>query len=146
MSNITYSFLNVLATLVGPGVACPLGSGSGADKEGITVSPNGEINVMTIAADGSVMHSLKADTSGTVTVKLLKTSPVNAILSAAFLFQTSSSANHGVNTLSLTDARGDSLTCQFVAFKKMTDLKYGEEAGSNEWTFDAGKIVRTLAA
>lgn len=146
MSNITYSFLDVNCTLVGPGVACPLGNGAGADKEGITISPNGDINTMTIAADGSGMHSLKADVSGSISLKLLKTSPVNAILNAAYLFQTSSAANHGQNTLSLADIRGDSITCFGVAFKKAPDLKYGEEGGTNEWTFDAVRIVRGLAA
>jgi len=143
--NITYSFLSVLCTLVGPGVACPLGSGAGADKEGITISPNGDINTMTIGADGSVMHSLHGDTSGTATVRLLKTSPTNAILQAAYDFQTNSPPNHGVNTLSLTDARGDVITMQQTAFKKAPDLNYKEDGGVNEWVFDCGRITRLLA-
>ncbi len=32
---------------------------------------------MTVGADGEVMHSLHAGKSGTITVTLLKTSPVN---------------------------------------------------------------------
>ena len=146
MPNLTYSFLSTNATLVGPGIATPLAAGAGADKEGITIVANGDINTMTIGADGSVMHSLHADTSGTFTVRLLKTSPINAVLNAAYLFQTTNPANHGVNTLALADGRGDSITCQFVAFKKAPDLKYSEDGGSNEWQFDAGKITRTLAA
>ena len=47
---------------------------------GITVTPAGERSKMTVGADGSVMHSLLGDKSGTVSVKLLKTSSVNAAL------------------------------------------------------------------
>jgi hypothetical protein len=38
-------------------------------------------NTMTVGADGEVMHSLHAGKSGTITVTLLKTSPVNKKLS-----------------------------------------------------------------
>ena len=39
---------------------------------------------MTVGADGEVMHTLRADKSGTVTLTYLKTSPVNAQLQALY--------------------------------------------------------------
>lgn len=47
---------------------------------------------MTVGADGEVMHSLHAGKSGTITVTLLKTSPVNKKLSLMYNAQSQSSA------------------------------------------------------
>lgn len=138
MSGTTYSFLEVAATLAGPGGVIALGDGAGAAEEGITIEPAGDINTMQIGADGSGQHSLHADKSATITVRLLKTSPTNALLSAMLEFQRASAANHGQNTLVITDtARGDVISARQVAFKKRPSLTYAKEAGVNEWTFDA---------
>ena len=83
----TYSFLDVQAAISGPGGNFPLaGDESGNSEEGITIEPTGDKNIMTVGADGSVMHSLKGDRSGTVTVRLLKTSTINAALQALYNF------------------------------------------------------------
>mgnify|MGYP001078389148 CR=1 FL=1 len=86
----TYSFQNVTATLVGSGVV-NFGYGAGNSKEGITVEPNEDINAMYIGADGEGMHSLKSNKSGTVTIRLMRTSPQNAQLQLLFNAQTLSS-------------------------------------------------------
>ena len=80
----TYSFADVTATFAGPAGVIDLGFGSAVSKEGITVSLANSRNTMTVGADGEVMHSLKADKSGTVTVRLMGTSPANALLQAAY--------------------------------------------------------------
>jgi hypothetical protein len=141
----TYSFLDVNASLVGPGGAVNLGSGAGAAEEGITIEPTDEINTMTIGADGTAMHSLHANKSGTVTVRVLKTSPVNQKLAQMYAFQTSAGANHGQNTISIANNNmQDVITCQKVAFKRAPNVTYAKEGGTNEWTFHAGNIDRTL--
>ena len=77
----SYSFLDVQASIYGPGGNVSLaGDEAGVEQGGITVTPAGERSKMTVGADGSVMHSLLGDKSGTVSVKLLKTSSVNAAL------------------------------------------------------------------
>ena len=114
--NIVYSFLDIHAALVGPGVNISLGAGSGNSEEGITVEPKEDIDTMTIGADGTPMHSLHADKSGTVHVRLLKTSPTNAIVSNAYAFQTASGLTHGQNTLTIANpVTGDVITCQQCA-------------------------------
>jgi len=71
----SYSFLDVQASIYGPGGNVSLaGDEAGVEQGGITVTPAGERSKMTVGADGSVMHSLLGDKSGTVSVKLLKTS------------------------------------------------------------------------
>ncbi len=141
----TYSFLDCHAALVGPGGSINLGAGAAVSEEGITIEPAEDINTMTIGADGKPMHSLHANKSGHLTVTLLKTSPVNKQLALMYAFQTAAGANHGQNTISVTNNQtGDVITCQVVAFKKAPPLKYAKEGGTNEWTFDAGLIDRTL--
>lgn len=137
----TYSFLDVHAAITGPGGAFPLGSGVGAAEEGITIARSEDKNTMTTGADGEVMHSLHAGKSGQVTIRLLKTSPVNALLMGMYEFQTTSSTRHGQNTITVGDvARGDFITAREVAFKKAPDLTWAKTANTVEWTFDAGKI------
>lgn len=137
----TYSFLDVTAALVGPGGALNLGAGAAAAQEGITVDPSADRNTMTTGADGAAMHSLNADRSGTITVALLQTSPVNSQLQTLLNFQSTSAAAHGQNTIVITDkARGDVITCQQVAFSRQPTLGYGKDAGSRIWTFQAGRI------
>jgi len=146
MSNV-YSFLDVQCAIVGPGGAFSLGSGAGAAEEGISIDPSGEIDGMQIGADGTGQHSLHADRSGKITVRVLKTSPVNKLLSAMYAFQTASAASHGQNTITLFDAvRGDTITCQQAAFAKAPNLNYGKEAGTHDWEFNAISITRTLGA
>lgn len=134
----TYSFLDVTATLVGPGGVISLGSGAGISEEGISIEPTGEIGTMMIGADGSGQHSLSGDKSGRIVVRVLKTSPVNAKLNAMSQFQRASAEAYGQNTLVITDtSRGDVVTCRQVAFAKVPSLTFAREAGMNEWEFNA---------
>lgn len=144
MSLNVYSFLDVNCAIVGPGGAFALGAGSGNAEEGITIDANNDINTAQIGADGLGQHSLHGDKSGVVTLRFLKTSPQNAQLMNLYNFQTASAANHGQNTISLSDIRGDSVTCRQCAFKKVPNLAYAKDAGMNEWTFDAIIIDRKL--
>lgn len=146
MSHV-YSFLDVHCALTGPGGIVNLASGAGAAEEGITFTPVGELNTMTIGADGTGMHSLSANRAGNVTIRLLKTSPTNQLLSAMMAFQTASAATHGQNTISMADtARGDSITAQQVAFKTRPPLSYAAQATVVEWTFDAVKMDIALGS
>lgn len=133
----TYSFLDTQASINGPGVSIPIGAGSGAAEEGITVTPSEDIGGMTIGADGAGMHSLYANKSGMITIRLLKTSPINQVLSAAQNFQRTSGAAYGQNTISLVNTlSGDAITGQFCAFKKVPDLTYAKDGNTVEWEFN----------
>lgn len=141
----TYSFLDVHASITGPGGSFQLGSSSGVAEEGITISDTEDRSTMTIGADGSGMHSLHAGKSGQVAIRLLKTSPLNAQLEALFNAQAASSASWGQNTITINDiARGDVITCREVAFMKRPDIVYSKDGNTNEWTFAAIKIDRVL--
>ncbi len=140
--SFAYSFLDVHAAISGPGGNFPLsGDRAGIAQEGVTIAATGDKNAMTIGADGAVMHSLIADASGTVTVNLLRTSQVNRLLQQLYNYQAQSSANWGRNTITVRDvARGDTVTCSYVAFAKAPDKVFAQEGGTLQWTFHAGKI------
>ena len=141
----TYSFLDVTAAMSGAGGNINLGAGSAVSEEGITVEAVEDKSIMTIGADGAGMHSLIASEASTVTIRLLKTSPVNSQLNEMYKQNTISSANHGSNTITIRNpATGDNITLQQVAFKKRPTITYAKEGGMNEWTFDAVKTEMTL--
>ena len=141
----TYSFLDVTASRTGPTGVIDLGQGSANSEEGITQSMGGNKNTMTIGADGEVMHSLHADKSGTITVTLLKTSPVNKKLSLAYNAQSQSSATWGNNVIVIRNtASGDISTARSCAFQKQPDFNNAKEGGTVAWVFDCGKIDQLL--
>lgn len=141
----TYSFLDVTASLTGPTGVIDLSQGSANSEEGITQTMGGNKNTMTIGADGEVMHSLHADKSGTITVTLLKTSPVNKKLSLAYNAQSQSSATWGNNVIVIRNtASGDISTARSCAFQKQPDFNNAKEGGTVAWVFDCGKIDQLL--
>lgn len=141
----TYSFLDVQATISGPGGKFGLGSGSANAKEGISIEFTEDKDRMVIGADGTPMHSLIASQAGKIMVRLLKTSPVNSFLQSLYDFQTSSSLYHGQNIIRVTNPiSGDDYTCSSCAFSKFPRNDYGEEAGMLEWDFNAGYINSVL--
>jgi hypothetical protein len=144
---MVYSFLNISCLIAGPGLVANLAAGAASAEEGITIEATEDKNVMTIGADGKGQHSLVASNAATATVRLLKTSPVNALLMAAYDFQTISSALHGQNVMTLTDSgRGDLTVLQSCAFKKKPTLTYAKEGGMMEWTFDCIQATTLLGA
>lgn len=137
MANV-YSFLNVNATIAGPGGVLNLAAGAAAAEEGITIEMAEDKNVMTIGADGQGQHSLIASTACHVTVRLLKTSPTNGKLMLMYNLQAASAALWGQNVMTIVDsARNDLILIQSGAFKKQPTVTYAKEGGMMEWTFDA---------
>jgi hypothetical protein len=134
---MVYSFLNVNAVLAGPGGILNLANGAAVAEEGITIEPVGDKNQMTIGADGKGQHSLIASDAVSVTIRLLKTSPMNAALMIMYDTQSVSSALWGINVLTITDTgRNDYTVVQGVAFKKKPTITYAQDGGMMEWTFD----------
>lgn len=141
----TYSFQDVAATIVGPGGAFSLGYGEATAEEGITIARAGDKNTMTIGSDGEGMHSLHADKSGQVTLRYLKTAPINAKLMALYDAQSLDSRLWGKNLIEVRQtAAGDVLTARSCAFKKAPDLKYAKDGDIVEWIFDSIKIDNIL--
>ena len=147
MPNVTYSFLSVLATIVGPNGAFSIGSSAGVAAEGITIAMDQDQDTMQKGADGTGMHSLHAWQGGQVEVRLLKTSPVNAQLQGMYDLDRASPSDNGQNTIVVTwiDA-GDVTTCTQCAFAKFPDNSYATEGAMLSWRFNAIRISPLLGA
>jgi hypothetical protein len=139
-----YSFLDTKCAIVGVGGAFTLTGG--ATDEGITIAPRADKNTLVIGADGSGMHSRHADKSANISIKLLKNSPTNALLSAMYNIQAETGAGWGQNTIALSSSVGDVITCTEVAFKKQPSVTYGKEGGMNEWDLECVSMTEVLAA
>lgn len=143
----TYSFLDVTATLTGPGGTISLGSGAANAEEGISIEFDEETDTMQKGADGSVVHSLHAVKSGKVIVRILKTSPVNSQLTQLYNYQRSSSLFHGKNTVAVNNpVTGDNYTCQQVAFAKFPNNSWAKDSAMLEWEFNAAVIDPVLGS
>jgi hypothetical protein len=139
-----YSFLDVQAAITGPGGAFSLSDG-GVAGEGISITRTGDKSSMMIGAGGQGMHSLHASKAGRVSVRFLKTGRANAMLSKLYNQQTSSSAYHGQNTITIRNpVTGDSVTCRECAFVKMPDNVNATDGGVLDWQFDTVYIDEVL--
>ena len=143
-----YSFLNVQASILGPGInativgtpnpgGAQIGSGAGSAKEGISHAFSEGKQTVTTGSDGSIMTSLHATQTGKITIRLLKTSPLNAVLNQAYNFQRSSAANWAQNVIRIVDkVRGDVLSGVQMGFEKHPDNMWGEDGNTLEWVFE----------
>jgi hypothetical protein len=90
---------------------------------------------------------LIASDAAVITVRLLKTSPVNALLNALYTAQSAYSKIWGSNVITVTDtARNDYTVAQKCAFKKKPTITYAKEGGMMEWTFDCESVISILGA
>jgi hypothetical protein len=139
----TYSFLSVSAAINGPNGSFSLSDGNA--EGGISFAMREAKNTQTIGADGSVMNSLHAGNAGTITIRVLKTSPLNAMLSEMYASDKADPTLWGNNVITLRDVnRGDHATGTGCAFQKMPDLSWDKEGPNVEWVMDAGNIDEKL--
>lgn len=140
----TYSFIDVDCSLSGPNGSFLI-SDKGTAEEGITITATEDIGTMTIGANGDVMHSLHAGTSGRVVIRLLKTGIGNQLMNDAYNSATSSSALYGKDTITIRNPQtGDIITCAECGYQRPPDLSYAKDGNTHEWAFNAGRIYRTL--
>jgi hypothetical protein len=137
--------MDVVCTLSGPTGDVDLSYGAAIADEAIEFTPAEDKNTLTVGGDGSPMNSLHAAQHGTITVRVLKTSPANALLMAMYDAQSLSSSLWGQNVIiARQTAAGDVNTGSSVAFKKKPAIKYNKVGDLMEWTFDAGKMTSVL--
>lgn len=136
-----YSFIDVQASIVGPGGLVDFGMGAATAEEGIAYEMAEDKSTMVLGADGSWMQSLHAGHSGSVTVRFLKTSPNNALLSIMYDTQRLASALWGQNVIVIRDvSRGDVITAVGVAFRRTPANTFAKDGNIVEWGFICGKI------
>jgi hypothetical protein len=140
----TYSFSEVMATIMGPNGSFPIGQGAGVAEEGITIEPT-EKTTMLIGADGNFMHSKHADQSGRCIIRLLKTSPTNALLSSLYGLDDFNPGTFGQNVITVSSLTLlDQWVLAGVGFSKFPNTTYARAGGIMEWEFQCGRITRIL--
>ncbi len=145
MPQITYSFANVAGSIVGPNGAFSFGYGSGIDDGGITAEMSEDKVDIKTGADGKPMATLHASKLGRITVRVQKTSPLNAFLSALYGADNSSATQVAQNTIVVRDLGGiDVIAGQNCAIAKFPSLTYGREGPPNEWVFVVGQLDMML--
>jgi Bacteriophage KPP10, Structural protein ORF10 len=107
----SYSFDDSKVTIDGPGGSFLLGTGP---TESITICDS-DTYESTSGADGSIEHIHKAGPTY-ITVKLVRASPVNALLSQLHRVNRQSSANWSRNTIKIVRHGQDVTTCEGLAF------------------------------
>lgn len=145
MPSETYSFLDVQAAITGPNGSFSLGNGAGPSEEGISISWRDDKGTLTIGADGRGMHSLHAAKDAIVTITVLKTSPVNALLSDLYDADTSSSADYGRNYISIRNlVSGDAIACSGCGQRKYPDVVFSKVGTMHAWAFNAASVDAKL--
>lgn len=141
----TYSFKDVTATIRGPNGSFEIGSSAGAAEEGISYEMIDDKGSMMIGAGGQGMHSLHAGKAGRITVRLLKTSPQNAMLQDLYNADTASSATYGQNVIVIRDiARGDLVMATGCGQVKTPNNSFAKAGNVLEWSFNCIEIDPTL--
>lgn len=121
------------------------GPETAAAEEGITIAWGEESNTQTIGADGSVMNSMHSARAGTVTFRLMKTSPNNQRIQALFNYQHQSSALWGRNTITIANpARGDLYTLVGCAWVRVPTNTYAKVGNVLEYEMHVALIDVTL--
>ena len=145
----SYSFLDNTLTINGPNGSFTIGGpDTGSADEGFDIDFVEDADTMTPGADGSTMHSLNATKRAGWTLRLLKTSPVNAQLANMYNADRSAGSQQwGQNTLTMTNAvSGDSYTGAQTAFRKFPRNAYAKNANMLEWTFNSGQTDPQLGS
>ena len=133
---VAYAFANIAGTVAGPGGVVSIGYPNGNAKEGLHVEYLEAKDAMVVGSDGSVMHSLRSGNAARVSVYLLKTSPINALLSNLYNFQRTQASYWGINTIAISDVqRGDVGAGSQMAFERHTGVAWAEDANIMQWNF-----------
>jgi hypothetical protein len=142
-----YSFMDVTATITGPGAngVTIAGPQVASAEEGVTIALGEETNTQTIGADGAVMNSLHASRAGTITIRLLKTSPTNKVLQKLYNDQRKQSSLWGRNIITIRDvARNDTYTAYGCAFVRFPSNSYAKVGNTIEWEIHASVVDADL--
>lgn len=143
----TYSLQDVVASLSGPGGVLSLGYGVGLADEAITIDALEDKNTMQIGGDGEGQHNLHSGNAGTMTFRLLKTSPSNALLMGLYNLQKQSSSLWGKNIITVRHTvAGDNHVGNQCAFKKKPGVPYQKVGNFMEWAFDCIRIESILGS
>lgn len=111
----------------------PITEGFAEDTK-IEIQPETDAFVDVVGVDGKVTRSKTNDRRATVTLRLMQSSPLNAVLSALHELDQDADNGAGVGAFLVKDNGGTSLHAGSACWiMKSPDVKYGVKATEREW-------------
>lgn len=111
----------------------PISEGFAEDTK-IEIVPEANAFEDVVGVDGKVTRSKTNDRRATVTLRLMQSSPMNAVLSALHEIDLSADNGAGVGAFMVKDLGGTSLHVASASWiQKSPDVKYGVKATEREW-------------
>jgi hypothetical protein len=106
----------------------------------VTATRAADTFTLHVGADGEAVRTRSANRSGTVTVRLVQTSPANDFLAAAAAADELSGA--GVGPIFVKDLGGRTLAAAQNAWvKKPAVIDFGADVGTREWAFETDELI-----
>lgn len=122
----------------------PIDSGF-AEGSQIKISSAADSFKMKVGGRGDVARSKTRNKSGSVTFRLMASSPFNAILSAIHNNDVAKPNGAGVSSLQVADKNGASLDFARKAWiRKIPDQDYADEDQPVEWVIDCAQLERLI--
>lgn len=119
----------------------PITSGF-AEDEMITIEREGDAFTDVVGVDGEVSRSKLFDNRATVKLKLMQTSPNNALLTAMYLQDKLGDNGAGVGPFAVKDKGGTTLyTAEHCWISKPPDATFGNKATPREWTIRVASLI-----
>lgn len=124
----TYSFNDVIVTVDGVRIT------GFADSDPVQLSLSDDDTIATNGASGDVAFSYKNNNIAELTLKLIQTSPDNAVLNDKV--NTILRARRGSVAIEVLDGRGETIVVMAQAVpKKRPDVPFAVEVGDRSWVF-----------
>lgn len=123
----------------------PVGPISGfADGSFVTVEQNEDSFALSIGTDGEGTRAKSNNRSGTVTVVLAQSSPINLLLSAQHNIDINTPAGDAIGPLLIADRSGTSIyEAENAWIRKPPAAEFGRDgAATREWVFETEELVQ----
>lgn len=119
----------------------PISSGF-AEEEMITIERESDAFTDVVGVDGEVSRSKLFDNRATVKLKLMQTSPNNALLTAMYLQDKLGDNGAGVGPFAMKDKGGTTLyTAEHCWISKPPDVTMATKATAREWTIRVASLL-----
>lgn len=118
-----------------------------ADGEFVTVEHDSDAFSDVVGTDGGVSRARSSDERGTITVKLMQTSPTNAAFSAMMQADLDAPGGAGVAPVVVTDLLNEATkhSAMEAWILRPTEASYDRTVGSREWKIRCANLKSFVA-
>ena len=110
------------------------------DGDFVSAEKAGDAFAMKSGADGFVTRVAQNHPEGSITIKLMQSSPANAVLQT--LYQADEATGQAAFPVTVKDLfGGDLVTTSQAWFRKIPNFSKGRDIGENEWVLDCADLT-----